>query len=72
MQFVFLRPELCLQLPSETITAPCHPCCSAWGSPYQGPQRTYLQQSQHVWQTKGRGPPKDGPRPCSERWHPAV
>ena len=48
MRFLFVRPELCVQLPSDPASRQ-RPCCSASGSCHQGPQRTFT--------SKSAGPP---------------
>ena len=40
MRLLFVRPALCLQLPSDPASRR-RPCCSASGSHHQGPQRTF-------------------------------
>lgn len=71
MRFLFVRPELCVQLPSDPASRR-RPCCSASGSCHQGPQRTCTSKSpspppqqnrtapdhgatRHAWRTKKRG-----------------
>jgi hypothetical protein len=44
MRFLFVRPALCLQLPSDPASRR-RPCCSASGSHHQGPQRTLTSKS---------------------------
>lgn len=44
MRFLFVRPALCLQLPSDPASRR-RPCCSASGSHHQGPQRTSTSKS---------------------------
>jgi hypothetical protein len=44
MRFLFVRPALCLQLPSDPASRR-RPCCSASGSHHQGPQRTCTSKS---------------------------
>jgi len=44
MRFLFVRPELCVQLPSDPASRR-RPCCSASGSCDQGPQRTFTSKS---------------------------
>ena len=44
MRFLFVRPALCLQLPSDPALRR-RPCCSASGSHHQGPQRTFTSKS---------------------------
>ena len=44
MRFLFVRPALCLQLPSDPVLRR-RPCCSASGSHHQGPQRTFTSKS---------------------------
>lgn len=44
MRFLFVRPALCLQLPSDPASRQ-RPCCSANGSHHQGPQRTLTSKS---------------------------
>lgn len=44
MRFLFVRPALCLQLPSGPASRR-RPCCSASDSHHQGPQRTCTSKS---------------------------
>jgi hypothetical protein len=44
MRWLFVRPALCLQLPSDPASRR-RPCCSASGSHHQGPQRTCTSKS---------------------------
>src|SRR4051812_49297612 len=44
MRFLFVRPELCVQLPSDPASRR-RPCCSASGSCHQGPQKTFTSKS---------------------------
>ena len=65
MRFVFLRPELCLQLPPHPPSRR-RGCCSARGSCYQGPQRTCTSSS-----STGRLSPPGYQRP-SRRCAPCL
>lgn len=49
MSFLFVRPALCLQLPSDPASRR-RPCCSASGSHHQGPQRTLTSKSSAGYQ----------------------
>jgi hypothetical protein len=63
MRFVFLGPELCLQLPSR-VSSRSYGCCSARGSRHSGPpEDSHLQvTSRFTFAPRFLRPPHGGPR----------
>lgn len=64
MRFLFVRPTLCLQLPSDPASRR-RPCCSPSGSHHQGPQRTPTSKSP-------RSPPQRSRQRQSRRYAPCL